>query len=79
MKPPRGGSFFALCLSLRKNSKRPKGSDTMKLLTLRAAALMLGISDPTARKILAGYAIWIGNRRRYPIGIVERIAQKGTR
>jgi hypothetical protein len=49
----------------------------MELLTLRAAALRLGVCEPVARRLLAGYAVPVGSRKRYPLSAVERISERG--
>jgi hypothetical protein len=49
------------------------------LITLRAASIRLGCSEPTARRILADYVVWIGSRKKYPLSVVERIVERGTR
>jgi hypothetical protein len=51
----------------------------MQLLTLKAAAARLGICEQVARRILAGYAVPVGNLKRYPLSAVERVAARGTR
>jgi hypothetical protein len=49
----------------------------MQLLTLRAAAIRLGVCEPLARRMLAGYAVLVGTRKRYPLSAVERVAERG--
>ena len=48
------------------------------LLTLKAAALRLGVCTEVARRELAGLSVRVGNRPRYPEAVVTRYAERGT-
>lgn len=51
----------------------------MELLTLRAAAVRLGVCVEVAKKLLLPYGVPVGKRIRFPLSAVQRIAERGGR